>query len=106
MDILELREFAISLLDTEESQPFGPNHLIFKTKGKMFLLLDLVSSPTTLNYKALPEDILSQREEFPYSIFPGWHMNKKHWNTMHLNRYLPQNKVLALIKASHSLIKK
>ena len=106
MDILDLRDYALSLPDTEECQPFGPNHLVFKTKGKMFLLLDLVSSPTTINYKAVPEDILSQREEFPDSVFPGYHMNKKHWNTMYLNRYLPQNKVLEFIRTSHSLIKK
>ena len=105
MDILDLRDFALSLPDTEECQPFGPNHLIFKTKGKMFLLLDLVSSPTTLNYKALPEDILAQREEFPDSVFPGYHMNKKHWNTIVIDGQLGARFLKQQIDNSYDLVR-
>jgi hypothetical protein len=105
MDILDLRDFALSLPDTEECQPFGPNHLVFKTKGKMFLLLDLVSLPTTINYKAVPEDILAQREEFPDAVFPGYHMNKKHWNTVLIDGSIPDNEIFSWIDHSYNIVK-
>ena len=70
----------------------------------MFLLLDLVSSPTSLNYKASPEDIIAQREEFPDAVFPGFHMNKKHWNTVRLDARLPEPLLQDLVRHAHALV--
>ena len=106
MEIDEIREYALSLPEAEECFPFGENTLVLKTKGKMFLLIDLISYPTTFNYKASPDDIIDQRDQYPDAIFPGFHMNKKHWNTLHLNRIVPSKIIQALIFTSYSLVRK
>jgi predicted DNA-binding protein (MmcQ/YjbR family) len=106
MHVEWVRDFCLSFDDVEECQPFGPENLVYKINGKIFLLISLDDIPPRINIKTDPDKSEELREAYPDNILPGFHMNKKHWNTMHLNRYLPQNKVLALIKASHSLIKK
>ena len=104
MEIDEIRIYALSLPDTEECFPFGENSLIFKTKGKIFIILDLMALPATMNYKADPEDIILQREEYPDAIFPGYHMNKKHWNTVSSDGSISLNLFLELIDHSYDLV--
>jgi len=106
MEIDEIRIYALSLPDTEECFPFGENNLVLKTKGKIFIILDLMALPATMNYKADPEDIILQREEFPDAIFPGFHMNKKHWNTLHLNRHFPSALIKEIVHTSYKLVRK
>ena len=106
MEIDEIREYALSLPETEECFPFGENNLVLKTKGKIFIILDLVSLPSTMNYKATPDDIIEQRDQYPDAIFPGFHMNKKHWNTLHLNRIVPSKFIQQLILTSYTLVRK
>jgi predicted DNA-binding protein (MmcQ/YjbR family) len=101
-----IRDFVLELGDVEETFPFGETTLVFKTNNKMFLLLPLDEIKLQFNVKCDPEKALELREAYPDAVLPGFHMNKKHWNTMHLNRYLPQTKVLEFIRTSHSLIKK
>jgi len=104
MEIDEIRIYALSLPDTEECFPFGENSLVFKTKGKIFIILDLISLPATMNYKADPEDIILQREEYPDAIFPGYHMNKKHWNTVRMDGRIPNPLLEALVRHAHALV--
>jgi len=106
MEIDEIRIYALSLPDTEECFPFGENNLVLKTKGKIFIILDLISLPATMNYKADPEDIIQQREDYPDAIFPGFHMNKKHWNTLHLNRHVPPPIIKEMVHSSYLLVRK
>ena len=106
MEIDEIRIYALSLPDTEECFPFGENNLVLKTKGKIFIILDLMALPATMNYKADPEDIILQREEYPDAIFPGFHMNKKHWNTLHLNRDVPSALIKEIVHTSYKLVRK
>ena len=106
MEIDEIRIYALSLPDTEECFPFGENNLVLKTKGKIFIILDLMALPATMNYKADPEDIILQREEYPDTIFPGFHMNKKHWNTLHLNRHVPSALIKEIVHTSYKLVRK
>jgi len=106
MEIDEIISYALSLPEAEECFPFGENTLVLKIKGKMFLTVDLVSFPTTLNYKATPDDIIDQRDQFPAAIFPGFHMNKKHWNTLHLNKQVPSKMIQNLVLNSYNLVKK
>lgn len=106
MEIDEIRIYALSLPDTEECFPFGENNLVLKTKGKIFIILDLMALPATMNYKADPEDIILQREEYPDAIFPGFHMNKKHWNTLHLNRNVPSALIKEIVHTSYKLVRK
>ena len=106
MEIDEILDFALSLPDTIECTPFGPDNIVIKTNGKIFIILFLAGEPPTMNYKATPEDIIEQREDYPNYIFPGYHMNKKHWNTLHINRSMPSQVIQALIKTSYSLVRK
>lgn len=106
MEIDEIREYALSLPETEECFPFGEDNLVLKTKGKIFIILDLVALPSTMNYKAAPDDIIEQRDQYPDSIFPGFHMNKKHWNTLHLNRQVPSKLIQDLVFTSYKLVRK
>jgi predicted DNA-binding protein (MmcQ/YjbR family) len=106
MEIDEIISYALSLPDAEECFPFGENTLVLKTKGKIFLTVNLVAFPTTMNYKATPDDIIDQRDQFPDAIFPGFHMNKKHWNTIHLNKQVPSKIIQNLVLNSYNLVKK
>lgn len=106
MEIDEIRNYALSLPETEECFPFGENNLVMKTKGKIFIILDLVALPSTMNYKASPDDIIEQRDQYPDAIFPGFHMNKKHWNTLHLNRIIPSKFIQELVYHSYQLVRK
>jgi predicted DNA-binding protein (MmcQ/YjbR family) len=106
MEIDEIINYALSLPEAEECFPFGEDNLVLKTKGKMFLIVDLASHPTTMNYKATPDDIIDQRDQYPDAIFPGFHMNKKHWNTLHLNRMVPSKKIQELVVNSYHLVRK
>ncbi len=89
MEIDEILDYALSLPDTEEATPFGPDTVVIKHHGKLFLILNLSKEPISFNYKADPEDIITQREDYSEYIIPGYHMNKTHWNTMIINRQLP-----------------
>ncbi|MHA8065356.1 MmcQ/YjbR family DNA-binding protein [Aquirufa sp. ROCK2-A2] len=102
----EIVEFALSLPNAEETMPFGPNHLVMKVNNKMLLLLDLESMPIQFNVKCQPEKAIELREDFPESIFPGWHMNKKHWNTILVNAQLSQQQIKDFILHSYQLVKK
>ena len=105
MEIDEILGFALSLPETEESFPFGPDSVVLKTKGKIFIILNLASEPLSMNYKASPEDILEQRETYNEYVFPGYHMNKKHWNTLHINRYMQAKVVQGFIQQSYHLVR-
>lgn len=101
----EIVEFALSLPEAVETMPFGPNHLVMKVNNKIFLLLDLESMPIHFNVKCQPEKALELRENFPESVFPGWHMNKKHWNTIFVNSHLSQHLIKEFITNSYDLVK-
>jgi len=82
MHIEELRRYCLSKKDTAETLPFGPNTLVFKVNGKVFLLTGLDSHPLQFNVKCDPDKAIEFREEYPQTVLPGYHMNKKHWNTV------------------------
>ena len=104
MNIDQIRDYCLSLPDVEESMPFGPNHVVFKTFNKMFLLVGLDELPIRFNVKCDPAIALVLREQFPDSVFPGWHMNKKHWNTIYVNCHLPDALLIDFIYSSYSLV--
>jgi len=106
MEIDEILNYALSLPETEECFPFGEETLVMKTSGKIFITLNLASFPGTMNYKATPDDIIDQRDQYPDAIFPGFHMNKKHWNTLHLNRMVPSKVIKELVLNSYTLVRK
>ena len=81
MFIDELREYCLSKKGVEECLPFGPETLVYKVMGKVFLLTGLESEPVQFNAKCDPEKAFELRENYS-CVIPGYHMNKKHWNTI------------------------
>jgi len=80
MNIEDYRDFCLSLPGTTEETPFGPDTLVFKVGGKIFALTDLQTF-ASFNVKCDPERAADLRERYDY-VLPGFHMNKKHWNTI------------------------
>jgi predicted DNA-binding protein (MmcQ/YjbR family) len=105
MNVEELRDYVLSLKDVKESFPFGEDTLVFKTNNKIFLLVSLSSSPLQFNVKCNPEKAIELREEY-LCILPGYHMNKKHWNTVIVDGTLSQSQLKGFIKDSFDLIAK
>ncbi|MBL0132590.1 MAG: MmcQ/YjbR family DNA-binding protein [Chitinophagaceae bacterium] len=81
MDIEQLQSYCLSKENVEETLPFGPDTLVYKVNGKIFLLCSLDSEEFRFNVKCDPEKALELREQYP-CVLPGYHMNKKHWNTI------------------------
>jgi len=102
----ELVEFCLSLPEVEETQPFGAEHVVYKTKGKMFLLVGLEDSPIRFNVKCDPARAIQLREEFPEAVLPGYHMNKKHWNTIVVGPELSRLQLEEFILHSYTLVHK
>jgi predicted DNA-binding protein (MmcQ/YjbR family) len=104
MDIEALRAYVLQKPGVTEGFPFGEDTLVFKIKEKVFLLTGLDSSPLQFNVKCDPDKAIELREEFPDSILPGYHMNKKHWNTVIVDGAVPQKLLKELIDHSYDLV--
>ncbi len=104
MTLGDLIDYALTKPETEETLPFGPDVLVLKTNGKSFLLIPLNSDPVQFNAKCDPEKALQLRESYE-GILPGYHMNKKHWNTILLNGSVPDKLIRELIDHSYELIR-
>jgi len=86
-----------------EDLPFGPEVLAFRVGGKIFALMD-VDLFQSVNLKCDPERAIELREQYP-GITPGYHMNKKHWNTVLADGSVPDRLLLELAGHSHALVK-
>jgi predicted DNA-binding protein (MmcQ/YjbR family) len=106
MNIEELREYALLKPMVIEGFPFGEDTLVFKVKEKVFLLTSLESNPLRFNIKCDPDKAIELREEFPESILPGFHMNKKHWNTIVVDGAVPKKLLKEMIDNSYDLVAK
>ncbi|MEO7312211.1 MAG: MmcQ/YjbR family DNA-binding protein [Chitinophagaceae bacterium] len=104
MDIETLREYALSKPGVEEGFPFGPTALVFKVAAKMFLLFSMDTDPFQFNVKCDPEKAIELREAYPDCILPGYHMNKKHWNTIVADGRLSAKQLKAFIDDSYALV--
>jgi predicted DNA-binding protein (MmcQ/YjbR family) len=102
MDIVTLRDYCISKKGASESFPFGEDTPVFKTKGKIFALVNL-DGDLSINLKCDPALALELRERHA-AVIPGYHMNKKHWNTINLDGSIPDNEVFKWIDHSYDLI--
>jgi predicted DNA-binding protein (MmcQ/YjbR family) len=81
MNIEELQAYCLSKPGTEETLPFGPDTLVYKVGGKIFLLTSLDEELLQFNVKCSPDKAIELREQYS-CVTPGYHMNKKHWNTV------------------------
>ena len=104
MHMEQLREFLLAFPGVSEEQPFGPEVVVYKVMGKMFALVDYDSMPPTMNLKCDPDRALDLRDAHE-AIRPGYHMNKRHWNTLDLNGTLRSPLLAELIRHSYDLVK-
>lgn len=102
MNIESLREYCIGKPGVTDSFPFGEDTLVFKLGEKIFLLASL-ANPSSFNAKCNPEKAIQLRESHT-EIVPGYHMNKKHWNTVFYNQSLTDSILKELIDHSYNLV--
>ena len=103
MNIESLREYCLNKPNVEETLPFGPDTLVFKVNNKIFLITGFDSRPLQFNVKCDPDRAIELREEFP-SVLPGWHMNKKHWNTIIVDGSVSSRQLKEWIDWSYELV--
>jgi predicted DNA-binding protein (MmcQ/YjbR family) len=102
MHLDDILTFCLQLKGTTENFPFDKKTLVFKVMGKMYALID-VESPDSINLKCDPERAIEMRERYA-SVLPGYHMSKKHWNTILLNNELSNKELQDLIVHSYELV--
>lgn len=102
MDIDSLRAFCLSLPHTTEDLPFDEHTLVFRIGGKIFAILPL-DTADSVNLKCDPERAIFLREHYE-DIRPGYHMNKRHWNTIRLNGQIDDRHFQELIHHSYTLV--
>ena len=105
MDLEQFREYCLSKVAATESMPFGEGVLVFKIAGKIFALAPLDEVPVTANLKCDPDLALELRDRYE-QVRPGYHMNKKHWNTVELDSGIPDTELRKMIDHSHELVVK
>lgn len=103
MTLDALRDYCLSLPGTTEAQPFGPDVLVFKVSGKLFALVNLDGPPFRVNLKCDPEEAVELRERYA-AVEPGYHMNKRHWNTVHLGSDASSDDLRAWVDGSYRLV--
>jgi predicted DNA-binding protein (MmcQ/YjbR family) len=105
MNLEEFRDYCLSRNGAVEDTPFGPETLVFKVMDKLFALTGINDDPITANLKCDPEWAVELRDQYK-SINPGWHMSKKHWNTIALESELDDRFICELIDHSYELVVK
>ena len=103
MDAVEFREYCLGKPNTIEGMPFGETVLVFKVAGKMFALMSLDEVPATANLKCDPDVALDLRDRYE-QVRPGYHMNKKHWNTVEIDSGIPEAELRRMIDQSYNLV--
>jgi predicted DNA-binding protein (MmcQ/YjbR family) len=103
MDAVELRRWCLAQSGAIEDFPFTPEHSVFKVAGKMFALSALDREPLEVSVKCEPDLAVELRGSYG-AIRPGYHLNKRHWNTITLDAGLPDQLVRDLIEDSYDLV--
>lgn len=103
MDIEQIQRHCLSKKGVTEEFPFDEETLVYKVFGKIFLLASLDSIPLQINLKCNPENAIELREEYE-AVQPGYHMNKKHWNTVTIDGSVPALNILGWIDDSYNLV--
>jgi predicted DNA-binding protein (MmcQ/YjbR family) len=99
-----LRKLCLGFPGAFEDFPFGPEHSVFKVEGKLFAISALRGSPLKVSLKCEPELAEQLRASFPEAIAPGYHLNKRHWNTVLLDGSVPDAMVRDMVEDSYDLI--
>jgi predicted DNA-binding protein (MmcQ/YjbR family) len=104
MNVEEIRAYCINKKGVTECFPFDEETLVFKVGDKMFLLMSLERQPVSINVKCDPEIAITLRENHPQHVFPGYHMSKKHWNTVVIDNDLKPSLIKKFIDDSYHLV--
>ncbi|GGF07370.1 MmcQ/YjbR family DNA-binding protein [Hymenobacter cavernae] len=102
MNIEDLRDYCLLKPGVTEDMPFGENTLVFRVGGKIFLLTD-INTYASVNLKCDPERSTQLRDEFDY-VLPGFHMNKKHWNTVLIGTGVTARQLKSWVDHSYDLV--
>lgn len=102
MNVEKIREYCIIKKGVTENFPFDQDTLVFKVMGKMFALVNLVDAKS-INLKCKPEKAITLREQYR-AVLPGFHMSKKHWNTVLFNESISDNLIKQWIDDSYNLV--
>ena len=105
MDLTQFREYCLGKACATEGMPFGPDVLVFKIGGKIFALAALDEMPTIVNLKCDPDLALELRDRYE-QVTPGYHMNKRHWNSVEIEGGLPDAELRKMIDHSYDLVAK
>lgn len=105
MDLPTAIELCLGMHGAAETTPFGPDVLVYKVAGRMFALAVPEDVPARMNLKCDPERALELRDQYE-GITPGYHMNKRHWNTVRLDGSVPGDLVVEMIADSYALVVK
>ena len=103
MHLDDLRTYCLAKPSATEDLPFGPDTLVFRVAGKLFALANLEWHPPAVNLKCDPERAVALRERYA-DVKPGYHMNKRHWNTVGLQGDVPAAVVRDLVDHSYGLV--
>lgn len=99
----QLEEYVLSMPNAKLDYPFGEDVAVYKVKDKMFALIPEGSEPVRISLKCDPQLAVILREKYE-SVMAGYHLNKKHWNTIVLSGQLPWEEVEGLIRHSYDLV--
>ena len=102
MDVLEFRDYCLSLPMTEESTPFDETTLVYKIGGRMYAYADMVDF-TRIAVKCDPDEAIALRERYP-EVEPAFHMNKRHWNGIRTTGDLPDSFIREQVRNSYLLV--
>ena len=105
MDVGTARDYLLGKPEAIEDYPFGPDVAVMKVRGKMFATLSQSEGEGRMNLKCDPDQALALRDIFP-AVIPGYHMNKRHWNTVILDGSLPDGEIERMIDNSYQLVVK
>ena len=105
MQLEKLRTYLCEKKGVTEEIPFGPEVLVFKVLGKIFALIAWQESPLRISLKCDPEHALALRDIYD-AVQPGYHLNKRHWNTVILDGSIPEREIFQMIDNSYKLVAK
>ena len=104
MELDEMHELLLAQRGATDDMPFGPDTAVYRVGGKMFALIGLERMPRQVNLKCDPERTVELRERYPDGVLPGYHMSKKHWNSVLLDGTVPRAVVIELVEHSWQLV--
>jgi predicted DNA-binding protein (MmcQ/YjbR family) len=102
MNIETIRNYCLSKKGATEDFPFGESTIVFKVANRMFAMSNLTGE-LSINLKCDPQKAMDLREQYP-AVQPGYHMNKRHWNTVYIDGSIPSSVIFEMIDHSYELV--